>query len=123
MGKFNVVHIEIPTDNLEKSTKFYNSLFGWKMEAFPQFNYATWEPDEGPGGGFSPVGDDTRIGDILVHIASDDIEADLKRAQSLGGTIVREKTEITGIGWWGVFRDPVGNSIALYTSMNPQGPG
>jgi predicted enzyme related to lactoylglutathione lyase len=87
------VHIEIPTDNLEKSTQFYNSLFGWKMEPFPQFNYATWEPEEGTGGGFSPVGDDTRIGDILVHIASDDIDADLKRAQSLGVTILRDKTE------------------------------
>jgi predicted enzyme related to lactoylglutathione lyase len=53
-------------------------------------------------------------------VNSDDIEADLKKAKSLGGTILREKSEIPGIGWWGVFKDPTGNKIALYTSMNPE---
>jgi predicted enzyme related to lactoylglutathione lyase len=27
------------------------------------------------------------------------------------------KTEIPHVGWWGVFSDPTGNRIALYTSM------
>jgi predicted enzyme related to lactoylglutathione lyase len=42
-----------------------------------------------------------------------------KKAKSLGGTIVREKTEIPGIGWFGIFKDPTGNNLAVYTSVNP----
>ena len=29
---FTVVHLEIPSDNLERTKKFYTELFGWKME-------------------------------------------------------------------------------------------
>lgn len=30
-----VVHFEIPSDNLERTKKFYTELFGWKMEKMP----------------------------------------------------------------------------------------
>ena len=116
MTKRNVVHIEIPTRNHEESIKFYKGLFGWKMEHFPDMHYTTWEADEHPGGGFS---EGSKPGEVLIHLNSDNIEADLKKAKSLGAEIVREKTEIPNIGWWGVFRDPTGNQIALYTSTNP----
>ena len=118
MTKRNIVHIEISTRNSEETIKFYQGLFGWKVDRMPEMNYATWEADEAPGGGFSPVAEDNKAGEILIHVNSDDIEADLKKAKSLGATIVREKTEIPGIGWWGIFKDPTGNKIALYTSMH-----
>ncbi len=121
MTKRNIVHIEISTRNPEETIKFYQELFGWKVERIPEMNYATWEAPEGPGGGFSPIGEDNKAGEVLIHVSSDDIEADLKKAKSLGGTILRQKQEIPKIGWWGVFKDPTGNKIALYTSMNPNG--
>ena len=73
----------------------------------------------GPVGDSAPLGE-SKVGEILIHVASDDIEADLHKVVQLGGTILREKTEIPGIGWWGAFTDPTGNRIALYTSMNPR---
>jgi predicted enzyme related to lactoylglutathione lyase len=30
------------------------------------------------------------------------------------------KTEIPGIGWFGVFTDPTGNKVGLYTAQSPQ---
>ena len=30
-----IVHFEVPADNIERATKFYNSLFGWKAEKAP----------------------------------------------------------------------------------------
>jgi predicted enzyme related to lactoylglutathione lyase len=31
-----IVHFEIPSDNnIERANKFYNDLFGWKMEKVP----------------------------------------------------------------------------------------
>lgn len=118
MTKRNVVHIEIPTRNGKESAEFYQKLFGWHTEAFPEMNYTTWDAYKGPGGGFSPIDQGAKAGEILIHINSDDIEADLKEAESLGATVVREKSEIPNIGWWGVFKDPSGNEIALYTGMD-----
>ena len=43
---------------------------------------------------------------------------DLDKVKELGGRVLREKTEIPGMGWFGIFQDPTGNVLALYTSMN-----
>ncbi len=119
MSKRNVVHVEIPAANLEGAGKFYESLFGWKISHMPEMNYTMWETGDGSGGGFPAVSVDNPAGQVLVYIDSDDIEADLKKVEKLGGKVLHEKTEIPGMGWFGVFQDPTGNVLALYTSMNP----
>ncbi len=120
MTNRNVVHVEISTRNHEQSIKFYQALFGWKTNHMPEMDYTTWSAPEGPGGGFSPVGEMTKAGEVLVYIDSDDIEADLKKIKSLGGTVVSPKREIPNVGWFAVFRDPTGNTLALYTDMHPE---
>jgi predicted enzyme related to lactoylglutathione lyase len=120
MTKRNIVHIEIPTNNSKTSADFYQKLFGWHIERDEQMDYTMWDPHEGPGGGFSPVGENVNPGDVLIYVNSEDIEAELKKVVELGGTVVQEKMEIPTIGWFGVFKDPTGNTIALYTSMNPE---
>jgi predicted enzyme related to lactoylglutathione lyase len=119
MTKHNVVHVEIPSKDRKKNSKFYQDLFGWKLTEYDDLNYTLFDPEEGPAGGFPPVdGNLNKIDRVLVYFASDDIEADLKRVESLGGKTVMGKTEIPGQGWFGVFTDPDGNTIALYTGSN-----
>lgn len=120
MTKRNIVHVEISSRNFDESGKFYNELFGWKITPVPEMNYSLWEAGDGPGGGFNPLSEHTKAGEVLVYVDSDDIEADLKKARSLGATILQEKMEIPQTGWFGIFKDPTGNAIALYTSMNPK---
>lgn len=120
MSKRNVVHVEIPAANVEGAGKFYHELFDWKMEHVPEFNYTMWEDGSGYGGGFNEVSDENPVGQVLVYIDSQDIDADLKHVEKLGGKIIRPKTEIPGTGWFGLFQDPTGNTLALYTSANPQ---
>jgi len=119
MTKRNIVHIEIPAADSEKAGKFYQDLFGWKIEADTKMDYTTWTPAEGVGGGFSPLGERVKPGDVLIHVDSDDIDADLKRVKALGGLVLTEKTEIPTIGWFALFKDPTGNTLSLFTSMNP----
>jgi predicted enzyme related to lactoylglutathione lyase len=119
MTKRNVVHIEIPVADAAKAGKFYQDLFGWKIETDPKMNYTMWEPLEGPGGGFSPLNESVKPGDVLIYVDSDDIESDLKQIQAMGGSVLSEKTEIPTVGWFALFKDPTGNTLALYTSMNP----
>ena len=118
MVKRNIVHIEIPTTDPKVSSDFYGQLFGWHIERDEAMNYTTFDPHAGPGGGFT---DQMKVGEIMIHVNSEDIEADLKKAVSLGGTLVTPKSEIPGIGWWGVFKDPTGNSISLFTALMPDG--
>jgi uncharacterized protein len=119
MSKRNVVHIEIPAANVEAAGNFYQDLFGWKMQHVPEFDYTMWEDGSGYGGGFNKVSEHYPVGQVLVYIDSDDIDADLKQVEQLGGTVIAPKTEIPGTGWFGLFKDPTGNTMALYTSMNP----
>lgn len=120
MTKRNIVHIEIPTGNVKESADFYQNLFGWHMETVEEMNYTMWDPHEGPAGGFSPLDENVKPGDVIIYVNSEDIEADLKQAAKLGATIVQEKMEIPETGWFGMFNDPTGNTIALYTSMNSE---
>ena len=79
-----------------------------------------WEAGDGSGGGFPEVSAEAPAGHVLIYIDSDDIEADLKKVEKLGGTVVHPKTEIPNMGWFGMFKDPTGNVLGLYTSANSQ---
>ena len=120
VSKRNVVHVEIPAADVPAASKFYQHLFGWKMEHAAEFDYTMWEDGSGYGGGFNKVSEETPAGQVIVYIHSDDIDADLKRVEELGGTVVTPKTEIPGTGWFGQFKDPTGNLLALYTSKNAE---
>jgi predicted enzyme related to lactoylglutathione lyase len=112
-----IVHIEFSASDLTTAAKFYSDLFGWKTEHMPEMNYATFEAPPGPGGGLAPVdGQMYNAGDVVVYVQTDDIEATLAKAESLGGSTVQPKTEIPGFGWFGLFLDPTGNRIGLYTA-------
>jgi predicted enzyme related to lactoylglutathione lyase len=116
-----IVHIEISAKDREKAAKFYDDVFGWHVEQIPEMNYATFNPGEGPGGGFNPVTKENPAGTVLVYIGTDDIEASLAEIESAGGKIVAPKMEIPGMGWFAIFQDPTGNNLALYKAMVPGG--
>ncbi len=120
MSKHPIVHVEISAQDLEATAKFYEELFGWKIQHIPEMNYATFEAEGGPGGGFNPVSEQVPAGTVLVYVNSDDIEASLAKAESLGGTTTVPKTEIPDVGWFAIFTDPTGNTMALYKSKESQ---
>ncbi len=118
MSSHPIVHVELSTKDREATGKFYEQLFGWKVQQIPEMNYATFAAEPGPGGGFNPVTDESPAGTVMVYIDTDDIEATLAEIVSLGGKVLREKTEIPSMGWFALFQDPDGNKLALYKAMN-----
>jgi len=111
-----IVHVELSANDREAAGKFYSELFGWQVQDHPEMNYATFEAAGGPGGGFAPVGGNMPAGQTLVHVGTDDIDASLAKVEQLGGTTLMPKTEIPNIGWFGLFKDPTGNIVGLYTA-------
>src|ERR671916_502169 len=104
MATHPIVHVEIPTNSNEEAGKFYSGLFDWKLEHDERFDYLQFEAEGGPGGGFTKIGEQgTEAGKVLVYVGTDDIDATLSKAESLGGKIIQPKMEIPETGWFGVF--------------------
>ncbi len=117
MSNHPIVHVEFSTRDRAESARFYGEIFDWKIQDMPEMNYTTFDPGTPPGGGFNPVGEMAKAGDVFVYILTDDIEATLAQVEKRGGKTVAPKSEIPGMGWFGVFSDPTGNMVGLYTSM------
>ena len=112
-----LVHFEIPSIDIDRSKKFYEGLFGWKIEAIPGMDYAMINVEDGIGGGFSKgAKPSTELG-IGLYFEVDDIPGTLKKAASLGGKELTPKTGIGGgeMGYYGEFSDPDGNRIGVWS--------
>ena len=118
MSNHPIVHVEISANDREAAGKFYANLLGWKIVQMPEMNYATFDYGvEGVGGGLNPVREDNPAGTVVVYVDTDDIDADLAKVEKLGGKVVTPKTEIPGMGGFGLFKDPTGNLIGLFTNL------
>jgi len=116
MSEHKVVHVEISAKDPGKAGEFYKALFGWKIHSMEAMDYTMFD-DGGTGGGFSKVGENTPEGSVLIYISTDDIDASLAKAEALGGKIIMPKTEIPQTGWFGIFEDPSGNQLGVYTGL------
>jgi predicted enzyme related to lactoylglutathione lyase len=114
MSKHPIVHIEFSAADLSAAVEFYGNLFGWETQQMPEMNYATFDPGTPPGGGFNPLSDQVKAGDVLVYVATDDIDATLAKVESLGGKTLLPQTEIPNVGWFAMFSDPTGNTVGLF---------
>jgi predicted enzyme related to lactoylglutathione lyase len=113
MSHHPIVHIEISANDHAKAGEFYASVFGWKLKAFPEMTYTTFETGEGVGGGFNPVREDNPPGTIMVYINTDNLEETLGKIKAAGGKVILESMEIPTVGTMAIFSDPTGNTLAL----------
>jgi len=120
MSDHPIVHIEISADDHKAAGKFYNDVFGWKVTDMPEMNYTLFEHAEGQGGGFNPVSDQSPAGTVTVYIQADDIEATLEKIEANGGKVLMPKSEIPNTGWFALFSDTTGNTMALYKSLSKE---
>ena len=117
MESHPIVHVEIVSSDAKDAGKFYSDLFGWKIEVDERFNYVQFAVEPGPGGAFPAMDEQTGYKNptVIPYIQTQDIEATLTQAEALGGKTQVPKTEIPGVGWFGLFADPTGNTIGLYS--------
>jgi uncharacterized protein len=110
------VHIELQTQDLDKSKKFYAGLFDWKLEQIPGMDYTMINVGEGTGGGMMKKSAPDMPDNWLPYILVDDVDASTKKAQALGATICKDVTEIPDMGWFSVITDPTGATFGLWQS-------
>ena len=110
------VHIELQTQDLEKSKKFYAGMFDWKLEEMPGMDYTIISVGDGTGGGMMKNPHPDIPDNWLPYILVDDVRASTEKAQSLGATVVRDVTEVKDMGWFSVITDPTGAAFGLWQS-------
>jgi predicted enzyme related to lactoylglutathione lyase len=111
-----IVHIELPASDLKEVSRFYADVFGWQIDETSMENYPMFAAEGGPGGGFVQVNDvGHTVGKPLLFIGSDDINASLAAVEAHGGKTLKPRTAIPHVGWWAIFADSTGNTLALYT--------
>jgi predicted enzyme related to lactoylglutathione lyase len=101
------IHIELQTQDVEKSKKFYAKMFNWKLEDMPGMDYTMINVGEGTGGGMMKNPVSGMPDNWLPYILVDDVAASTKR-QSPRATICKDVTEIPDMGWFSVVADPTG---------------
>ena len=111
----NVVHFDIPTKDFGQTQSFYKDLCGWTFMRDDELDYTMFNGGN-VGGGLMAVDEETKPGDVLIYLHSDDIEADVQRVRDLGGTVVAEKVEVPGNGALAIWLDPAGNRMAFWQS-------
>jgi predicted enzyme related to lactoylglutathione lyase len=121
-----VVHFEIPADDLARAKNFYGSVFGWELQTMPmnEGEYTSvkttdvdeqtqlpTEPGAINGGMFMR---DERLTSPVITIDVDGIDDALKQIEAEGGSTVRPRTAIPGMGAFAYFKDPEGNVLGLW---------
>jgi uncharacterized protein len=114
------VHVELNTPDPVKAKCFYAELFDWQLEdvpnpAVPTGTYTMIKVGEGTGGGIMKRIPDGPPG-WLAYVEVDDIRAATKKAKSLGGEVMKDATEVIGMGWLSFIRDPTGAVLGLWQS-------
>ncbi len=108
------VHVELMTEDLAQSKKFYNSLFDWKLEDVPGMDYTMVGVGEGTGGGMMKNPVPGIPSHWMAYVLVEDVNASTKKAISLGAKVVKEVTEVPGMGWFSVIIDPTGAALGLW---------
>jgi predicted enzyme related to lactoylglutathione lyase len=108
------VHVELLTDDLAQSKKFYNSLFDCKLEDVPGMDYTMVGVGEGTGGGMMKNPVPGLPSHWMAYVLVEDVNASTKKAMSLGAKVVKEVTEVPGYGWFSVITDPTGAALGLW---------
>ena len=110
------VHVELNTTDVAKAKSFYGSLFNWTLEDVPMPNgsYTMIKVGEGTGGGIMKHPVPGAPSAWLAYVLVDDVAASTKKAKSLGATVMKDATDIPGVGTFSVLIDPTGAAIALW---------
>lgn len=112
-----VIDFEIPADDIERISTFYQSVFGWKVEKWPGsidhwFLITGDDAEPGINGSFAKRSEFPESTTVNV-IGVDDLDKYSELVKSNGGEIVGEKITIPRVGYFVYFKDTEGNLFGM----------
>lgn len=114
-----IVHTEIPADDIERARAFWEPLFGWSFQAFPgQFEYHMTRISDQAGAALTNMEPGKK--GLRSYFDVDDINAGVARVRELGGE-ANDPAPVPNMGWFATCRDPHGNEFGLWQN-DPSAP-
>jgi len=113
-----IVHFEIPVEDVQRARKFYEDLFGWKIERMPGpvdywgIKTATAKGEPGVGGGMMKRQNPQHTPTNYIDVPS--IDEYTAKVESLGGKVCMPKTAVPKMGYFAVCLDPENNVLGLW---------
>jgi len=117
MGR--VVHFEIPADDPQRASEFYETVFGWSFHKWdgPVEYWLVGTGNEGDPGINGGMNRRSRPDEGVVNtIGVDSVDNSVEAIVAAGGTIIMPKTAIPGVGYLAYFRDTEGNTFGVMHS-------
>lgn len=117
------VHVELNTTNLDQARAFYQALFDWTLADMPLpvegaegsgEVYVTIDPGGGTGGGMMRQMMPGALSSWLAYVHVADIREATEKARRLGATVLKDVSEVHGMGWLSILRDPTGALLGLW---------
>jgi len=110
------VHVELNTTDVSKAKTFYGKLFNWDLEDVPMGpnTYTMIKVGQGTGGGIMKHPVPGAPSAWLAYVQVDDIAAATQKAKSLGANVMKDVTEVMGMGWLSIIIDPTGAALGLW---------
>ena len=122
-----VVHFEVPAEDIDRARSFYAEAFGWQMQPLPEMSYTLvtttpTNPESGPRDpGAINGGMMTRSGPVqapIITIEVDDIDDALATVERLGGRTAMGREKVGDMGFAAYFVDTEGNTMGLWQTAH-----
>lgn len=111
------VHVELNTTNLLKAKAFYKKLFAWKLKDLPHEELGTYtmiDVGKGTRGGMMKQLMPDTPSAWMPYVFVKDIDASTKKAKKLGAKVMKDVTEVMGMGSLSIIVDPTGAILGLW---------
>jgi len=112
----SLVWFEIPADDIKRAQKFYSSLFGWKINPFPNMqDYCHIDT-----GGADASSDGAIMKrmcpehPVTIYILVDSVTRAAAKVEKLGGKVHKPKTAVPNMGYFAICQDTENNVFALW---------
>jgi len=107
--------VDVTTTDVEGTTTFYASLFGWEASTDPSpeaGGYTMFRLHGKDVAAASPASETSSAWN--TYIASDDVDATVAEITKAGGTVVSEPFDVMGAGRMAVATDPTGGAFGVW---------
>jgi uncharacterized protein len=111
------VHVELMSTDVGKAKSFYGKLFDWALEDMPAGDgipYTLFKVGEGTGGGLMKNPMPGAPSMWVPYVLVDDLAAATSKATSLGAMVMKDTTEVAGMGSFVIITDPAGAMLGLW---------
>jgi len=120
--------VELGTTDQNAAKKFYTSLFGWAYQDFPMGPDASYTMFDingrNTGAAYTLMKEQRELGvppHWMIYIATESADASAKKAEQLGGKVLKAPMDVFDVGRMAVIQDPTGAVFCAWQAKSHPG--